>query len=491
MNIKNKILIRNGEKWGIEKIFFSIWLISSIILFYCFIYNDILETMRVGISFWDELFNGNLTYFYGEKWNLTTIAYMKEVQASYDFPIYIIFAIWNFPIWLFEHFGNVDVMNSIPCLMWGKTLLLVCTILIMKAIYRLCQTLGIEDNLSKLASLLFLSSNFFVTSVIIISGYDIIALYLSIKGITYYFQKKNNKFLVCFMCAIPLKFFALLLFIPLLLLKEKRVMHIIVKCILSVSALLFFRFIIPCRAAIGDVNSATHNLQNTLKSTEVSNLAWIYAVYYKISMVIGQIYPAIMAWLILFLVCYFIKVETEKQLKYWGIYMCFISYGILFVFCMSHPYWILLIVPFIVIIIVQNEQYLYVNIFLEMILSWGMILAQIVKTPWCFGNAVVNSMLLPLFLGRQNVFEKVTPMSIIEMFAQGDNAPNYVIGIGCTVFVAVFLLFSIINMPGRKNKLPVISKDKKAIKSLIALRTFSGIVISMLPIVMYIIGLNF
>lgn len=79
-----------------------------------------LETMRVSISFWEELIHGNLHYFYGGRWQQTSAAYVKEVQAVYDFPIYIVFAIWNFPIWLVEHFGKVDVMNSVLCMMWEK-----------------------------------------------------------------------------------------------------------------------------------------------------------------------------------------------------------------------------------------------------------------------------------------------------------------------------------------------------------------------------------
>lgn len=176
----------NG-KWTKQQIFYFAWLLISVGLFYSFIYNDILETMCVSISFWEELIHGNLHYFYGGRWQQTSAAYVKEVQAVYDFPIYIVFAIWNFPIWLVEHFGKVDVMNSVLCMMWEKTLLLVSVLLITKALYRLCRTLDLNENLSSLACLLFLSSNFFMTSVIMMSAYDIIALYFAIKGIDYYF----------------------------------------------------------------------------------------------------------------------------------------------------------------------------------------------------------------------------------------------------------------------------------------------------------------
>lgn len=100
INMEEKEVFSNGDRdTEIQKknsyyIFGGLFLAISLLLFYSFIYNDILETMRVGISFWDDLFSGNVKYFYAGRWEMTPFAYNKVVQAVYDFPIYIIFAIW-------------------------------------------------------------------------------------------------------------------------------------------------------------------------------------------------------------------------------------------------------------------------------------------------------------------------------------------------------------------------------------------------------------
>ena len=159
---------------------------------------------------------------------------------------------------------------------------------------------------------------------------------------------------------------------------------------------------------MGDASTVSFSLSNMLKSTELSNLAWIYAVYHEAPIAIGQMYLSIAAWIILFLVCYFVKIESQESLKRWGIYTCFMSYAILFVLCMSHPYWLLIMMPFMAIMMAQNAKYLYVNMIVEMLLTWGMIFAQIFKFPWCFGNALVNGMFLPLLLGKQSTFQSVT-----------------------------------------------------------------------------------
>lgn len=471
-----------------DQIILGIWFILSIIFFYSFIYNDILETMRVGISFWEELFQGEVRYFYGQKWELTSFAYQKQVQAVYDFPIYIVFALWNFPIWLVEHFTGIDVMNSALCLMWGKTLILISVFLITNSIYKLCKTLDVSEKMCFVACLLFLSSNFFTTSIVMMTAYDIIALYFAIEGANYYFKGSNRGFILCFMCAIPLKFFALLLFVPLLLLKEKRIPHIIGKCFLGIAPILIFRLLLPCQAVVGDPSTVAFNLTNMLKSTNLSNLAWIYAVYHRIPISIGEIYPAIVLWIMLLILCYVVKIDSQEKLNQWGIYVCFAAYAILFVFCMSHPYWILIMIPFVVVMMVQNMKGFYFNLILETGFTWGMILASIFRFPWCFGNGLVSGMFWPLLLGKQSVFKSVTPVSILTEFGISENGFGYFIGIGNTVFVACIFLFAIFNFPTLKNKISTYDFKEADSRFIFYLRILAGIVIALIPMVMYIIG---
>lgn len=469
-------------------IFGGLFLAISLLFFYSFIYNDILETMRVGISFWNDLFSGNVKYFYAGRWEMTPFAYNKVVQAVYDFPIYIIFAIWNLPLWCLEKFFGVDIFNSILCLMWGKTLLLLAVILITWAIHKLCITLKLSKEIAWLVCILFITSNFFMTSIIMMSAYDIIALYFAIEGMNFYFQENNKGFLLCFMCAIPLKFFALLLFVPLLLLKEKRIPYIIGYVFLSILPILFFRLILPCRAVYGEPETVAYNLINMVKSTNLSNLAFLYAVAYEQPVALSRMYPSVFAWIVLFLLCYFVKIDNKEKLNRWGIYVCFVSYAILFVLCMSHPYWLLIIVPLIVIMIGQNYKYLYVNLVIETVMTWGMIFAQILKFPWCFGNAIVAGMFWPKILGNQDIFNPVTPLTIYTKITGSDSSQGYLIGAGCSVFIAGILLFAVINYPGLKKELPFININEKPAKWLIILRIFAGFVIAIIPLIMHVIG---
>lgn len=465
----------------------SLFLLVSLMFFYSFIYNDILETMRVGISLWNDLFSGNIRHLYAGRWEMTPVAYTKEVQAVYDFPIYIVFALWNFPLWIAETFFKVDVFNSVLCLMWGKTLLLVATVLITWAIYRLCLTLELSKEISEFVCILFITSNFFMTSVIMMSAYDIVALYFVIEGMNFYFKGDRRGFLICFMCAIPLKFFALLLFIPLVLLIEKRILRIIGYGIMSILPILVFRLLVPCQAMAGE--ALPFCFLDMFRSTDLSNLAFLYTVTYEEALVLGRIYPSFIAWIILFLVCYFLKPEGKEGINKWGIYLCFLSYAILFTTCMSHPYWLLIMVPISAILMGQNYKYLYVNMILEMVYTWGMILAQIFKFPWCFGSGIVAGMFWPEILGEQAVYNPITPVKVFAHVTGSDGAHGYLVGAGGSVFVAGIVMFAVLNFPGIKRELSLIGKNERPAGWLMGLRVLSGFVIAMIPIALHMAGI--
>lgn len=468
----------------------GVWAIISLFLFYCFIYNDIMETMCVSIGFWDDLFSGKVRYFYAGEWEMTPFAYTKTVHATYDFSMYIIFALWNFPLWIVKHFFGINIFESLFCLMWGKSLLLVIITLFVKALYKLCITINISKEKAILVCLLFLTSNFFMTSVIVISAYDIIALYLSVEGARYYFEDNRKGFLICFTLAVPLKFFPLLLFVPLLLLKEKRMLWIIGSVLLTLIPVLFFRILLPCGAAYGEPETVAFHILNALKGTENDGLIFWNIVAHEQPAVLARIYPPIVCWIIILLFCYLKKINGKEESEKWGIYVCFLMLAVLFTMSKSSPYWLLFMVPWASIIIGKNCKYLYVNLFLETVYTCGLILGQILSFPWCFGNAVASSMILPKIFGVQKTFIPVTPLTVFEKLVENNMMQGFIVGCGCSLFIAGIAFFAILNFPGRKREFTFINTDKKMTERLIFLRMVIGIGIACIPIVLYIAGLG-
>lgn len=465
----------------------------TFILFYSYIYNDILETTRMGIRFWEDLFDGRIRYFYNEFISMNPSAYAKDVQGVYDFPIYILFAIWDFPLYLIGRFTSVDVFQSLGCMLWIKTMLLVFSCMFASALYRLARTVGLNEENALLTCILFFTSNLFMTSIVVLSAYDITALYFTIRGVKSWIEDDHKGFVVNFMLAIPLKLFALLIFLPLLLLRQKNIWKIIGSCILSLSPILLFRVLIPCSG-----NGLGFRITDMMHSTDLSNLALLYAITYHADMVLGEIYYSVAGLGILMAVCYFVHLETQQQFIEWGIYICFVSYSILFMTCVSHPYWIIILTPFVTLLTTMNRSYLHINLILDMVGTWGMLLAQLFYFPWCFGNAMVTNMFWPSLLGSKP-FEQFNPLSLLS----GSDSESIrklstgAKGMGSTVFLACMIMMILFNCPYIQHRLQqsgekhlFIHSDGTTERWVIIFRTLSSLALGILPLVMYIFWIH-
>ena len=86
-------------------------------------YNDIIVTTRHGINFWDILLDGDFFAFYElNRCESGNWVYAKAQGCAYNILVYVIFALWNLPLYLLERFAGLDVMNTVPCLIYAKLL---------------------------------------------------------------------------------------------------------------------------------------------------------------------------------------------------------------------------------------------------------------------------------------------------------------------------------------------------------------------------------
>lgn len=476
---KNEWLSCKSNRW-----LFCIYMAITLLLFYSYIYVDILEVTRLSFHYLDNLFSGMGRHFYTEQIMLDSFAYVKYVEPTYEFPIYILFAIWNIPLYLLERFAGVDVLNNVACLMWVKTMIILFIGIFIHSLVKLCKTIDLSDNDIVFTVILFFTSNFFITSIVEISEYDIISLCFVLYGVEAYIRKDYKMFLIMFACAIPLKFFAVLIFLPLLLLKEKNIWKLLGNLVIVMLPIMIFRLIIPCSGQPSGIN-----LLDMLKGTNVGNLALLYAIEYYVEMVVGEVYFSVVGLGILMAMCYFIKIDKNDDIKRYSIYVCFLSYAILFVTCYTHPYWIMILVPFLHIVAVQNKKYLHVNMVLEMVMTWGLVLAQFFAFPWCFGNAIVAGGFWSKIFGARDSFEQFNMSVMIENVIGSEGLKKMSTGaqgMGSSIFVGCIIMFIMLNLPYfQKKDLPLINKWTKIENWVMPFRMISGIIIGVIPIAIY------
>ena len=102
---------------------FIIVILSLLFFYLTYFYTDVAITTRSGIDFWTYLFQGEITHFYDLSKNMTFYDTL-HCDALYDFTIYIIFALWDFPLWVIEQTLHIDALYSTGCLLWAKAIML-------------------------------------------------------------------------------------------------------------------------------------------------------------------------------------------------------------------------------------------------------------------------------------------------------------------------------------------------------------------------------
>lgn len=119
----------------------------GILVFSSHVYRDFYETMRHGLTVWDALSDGRITDFYAYCAGNGNGIYCGSdmlgtyMDARYDFTIYILFAVWNFPLWLIEHFSGINIQNSFTAMLYAKSMLIAAAAVTGKLIIMITRTI--------------------------------------------------------------------------------------------------------------------------------------------------------------------------------------------------------------------------------------------------------------------------------------------------------------------------------------------------------------
>lgn len=442
---------------------------AFLLLFYTLVYSDILITVQHSLNLWDYIVEGRLGSFYAESYGaVETLGYHTGDTVFYDFPLYIVFAVWNFPLWLLRRFAGVNILCSPPCVIWAKSLLLAFTGLALWALGRVCRALGLDRESAGWARFLTLSSMLYLSAVVLLGQYDIIAISLMLLGLEAYLQGDTRRFLLFFALSAPMKFFTLLAFVPLLLLREKRVGHILLQLACSVSLLAVFRLLFHSEVR-GD------------------GLFWfIFASELPLSM--GSIYLFVAGMAALVLFCYCRPWQEGRQGQKWAVYVCLLSYSIFFLTVNTYPYWIVYLVPFVVLVMVQNRDIFRVNLLLDLVLSGGVLLAYLFKYSWCFNGAAASSMLLAGLMGGRPLQAAYSlPGLLLTLLPGHENMGGYFTGVGVSAFAAALCMLLVVNCPALSGRLPLLCTRRFSDeKFFLGLRLAAGAAFCCLPVLCYL-----
>ncbi len=311
-----------------EKIVFFV---VTILCYTCFYHSDILHTAGSAFSF----LNGHIWDFYSFNADL----------GYYDIympGVYIIFAIWNIPLRLLGYGRTLPPITNMtypyPVCLWFKLLPALCYFLTSFLIKEIMMEVGFSERKSRIAQLVWITCPLGFLSQFTHGQYDVFALFICLLGFLSYLRRHDKRFLLFFIIAVTFKYFALLYFMPMLLLREKNFWKAALKTVLVV--------ILNVPMLLNQGFGAGYTeffIRNSLMSR---------VLYPHIVMGHGganiPIIPVL--FVLLFVYVFFRAKEAETKEGVFSQIVCYANFAnfAMFGFLFWHPQWLLFATPFLV-----------------------------------------------------------------------------------------------------------------------------------------------
>lgn len=420
-----------GKKIKKQNIVLFFSCIVAAIYFVMFIYSDITETTRHGITFWNALATGHLKDFYVMNTNITVSeCFGTSIAAIYDIPVYLVFAIWNLPLWIYEKMSGLNALDSMVGLLWAKAISIPFMLGIHLCIIKIGKLVKGETYPVIRSLMMLLSSVFFLTPILIMGQYDAMALFFMMLGVYYYIKGNQRFFVMWFAIAMPFKMFALFIFIPLVLLKEKRVRYILLQGVGGCS------FLVLCKLV-----QKFYFTPNDVGTDYMSGHLLTFIFQSQIGFAYGSISLFIVVFGMVCLYCYFKKTPADSDLGKWAIYVCCLGLVSFFVTSLTHPQWSLLLLPFVILLVCcKDTEQMKNGLLIETVSSTGLLLAQVIYYYWVFNiKTSVYTLAGKLFYDGKKAVE-YSIRELIGNILSGIDI-NYLNMIGGGIFVAGIVFF--------------------------------------------------
>lgn len=445
-------------------------LISAVFLlfFYGYFYSDILITTSHGINFWDVIFSGRIFDFHALCCSdVENAAYtITTIYAGYDFPIYILFGVWNFPLWVIRKLTGINIWESVLAMMWAKSIILVFIALTVKVLWRLCDTMEIPER-KQLVALLFLTSPIIAGSAVVNSQYDVITAYFMLEALNCFLNREMKGFVGYIVVATLIKPFALFMFVPLILYAEKNVIKIGVYTLCVMIPYLGVKIVIP------------NNTQLTTFSTVLTLFK------NKVNIAMAEIPIFFLVSFLFWIACYMYKAPDDKKRFFSSsVFISYLSLAIFFMLCAANPYWVIMLLPFSCILIGINKKYEFLGAILETVGSICLLGHYVIELPWCFDVKILRTSFFARLFGlREDTTDNV--LDIIHNISEGlydmrDRGSGFLFGL----FFTTSLVFIWLNLCEHKS----IALENEAVpKYMLRIRLLLSFGVCLIPMMAYIL----
>lgn len=489
--------------------------IFVLLILFSEMYYDFFATFRHGINFWYALFEGHPLSFYSYARAIEGATPNRVILcgAAYDFTIYAFFAVWNFPAFLYERISGNYAESCFIFLVWGKLMLPVIAVVTAGGMKKILEFITGENEDTAAMIYAYSFSGILIMAAYFIGQYDIIGVMFAVYGVYYFLKKDYKKFYLFFGAAVSCKYFAFFLFICLVLFHEKRILYIIRNAVIGCYLVIIEKLLFAFGKSYESIHSAVEQAataQNAAAETAVieaaaqaessgelvavgllsSRIQYLFHLKTYMGVDVLSVFMFLVG--LIWVYCYLQKREETYQFYYKVIYIAFCINTIFIIYTASTPYWAIVLVPWLFLMIYCRADNRKINLLVETVGIGSFIIWHFAREPYFFVSRNCEGMLFYYLLGKP-YFYRDGLSSIMSKLSEEGAALASPINMLRSVFYTCILILLIINLPvfnKQKTKF-VREQDEVGMRGLLAFRTVCIVGAMLLPLAVYIIQVVF
>lgn len=295
---------------------------------------DIQETALHTRIFLDDLFSGRFFRFYEDSMAMKTV-YGYANAAHYHIVFYLICAVWDLPVYLAQKLLGE---NDFAFMLWTKALGVTAFALCGFAFKRLAARYLPDTRKAWTPWLIWLCPAAFF-GVLCMGQYDSLCILVILLALPYWLDGDLLRFALVMGLAMVFKMFALFLIIPLVLLREKRLLR--AAGYIALSMWLYLPGLFLFRGRDGDAGFFNGLIADRLFTGTLP--------------AVGDPSVVLIGLALLFAGCWCARLSDQRmqQAMPW---LCAAVFGWLFLFVQWHPQWLILLLPFLLLTALQAKN---------------------------------------------------------------------------------------------------------------------------------------
>lgn len=456
------------KRYRSDKIFLAEWLLAIVTGAFVFVTSstwDLQSLTQWSVNFWHVLFSGeSLRTFYDytaqNVWNVHHEYMGSELMSVLPWSI------WNLPLYFVEKYTGNPIVGSATMLAYSKFFLVIISVITI--IFTKKITVQITGNKTKgiWAAFLSASSLYLYVSVCYSGQNEIFMICASVIAIYCLFNKKTKWFIFWSALAISIKPFFVLAYLALLLLLEKNILKVLYRLIIGLSGMIIqkiFFYGAPQYKESMNTGPAKQMLEEMFPSNISTAFGWIslFAVFMVLAYLYA--YSRDFSWESM-------KTDPPTRTKKYIIYVICLVYMNYVMFSPFSFYRVDILVPFLFILIVQNDKMIFYNGIFDFAMELSLMIRFILRASKIFQIRFVNKSLVQRLLGYTVKYnDEGKYMNITNFVVEKNDLIAYFSPMFSGIAVTCGILLLIFNHPDEKYTLKV-GADKR-LRALMWLRT--------------------